>query len=217
MAGFSSSTRDSEGKRCRRIVTIGVATTIAEAETLEAAGVDVVLATGMDAGGHRPSYLDSPEESLVETFALVPAIRDRVKVPVVAAGGIADVRGMRAAFALGADAVQIGTAFLACEESGAQELHRQRLRANKDGRTVLSRRFTGRLARFMPNRILQELEASESEVLPFPAQSWLTGPLKQAAVENGDAEGMALYSGQGVPLLKHRNAGALMDALVAGL
>lgn len=200
--------------RAREIITIGAATTLAEAQALEESGVDVVLATGMDAGGHRPSFLERAEDSLVGTMALVPTVRDRVGIPVIAAGGIADARGVRAALALGADAVQIGTAFLACEESGAAAAHREILLANRLGNTVLSKAFTGRLARFLPNRILGDLLGIGAEVLPFPAQSWLTRPLKQAAANREDAEGMALYAGQGVPMLRHRSAESLMRELI---
>ena len=111
--------------RRRRIVTLGTATTPDEATALEQAGVNIVVASGFEAGGHRGSFLRSAEDSLTGTFSLVPQTVDAVKVPVVAAGGIADARGIVAAFALGAEGVQMGTAFLACEESGAHVLHRE--------------------------------------------------------------------------------------------
>jgi NAD(P)H-dependent flavin oxidoreductase YrpB (nitropropane dioxygenase family) len=133
--------------RAKSIVTIGTATTPDEAIALEAAGVDAIVASGFEAGGHRGSFLRSAEESLMGTFSLVPQVADIVGVPVIAAGGIGDARGVVAAMALGADAVQIGTAFLACEESGASRLHREALRGEKA-------RYTG-LTRVFPNTPMQ--------------------------------------------------------------
>lgn len=204
---------------CRRlnIVTIGAATTVAEAVAIEQTGADMVLATGCEAGGHRPSFLRSAEESLIGTLALVPQIADKVKIPVIAAGGIANARGVAAVLALGAQAVQLGTAFLACEESGTNDAHREKLFGAEAATTKLSRHFTGRLARFIPNALLDELETEQKETLPYPLQSWFTGFIKRAAAEQGRSDSMALYAGQGAPLLRHRKAAALMTALVAEL
>src|ERR1700730_12360773 len=133
--------------RAKRIVTIGTATTPEESAALQDAGVDAIVASGFEAGGHRGSFLRAAEDSLTGTFSLVPQIADMVNVPVIAAGGIADARGVIAALALGAEAVQMGTVFLACEESGASRLHRQVLRGKRAGHTALTKGFTGRLAR----------------------------------------------------------------------
>src|SRR5439155_8139736 len=119
--------------RAQGMVTMGSATTHDEAVALQDAGVDVVVASGFEAGGDRGSFLRSSEESLTGTFSLVPQVADVVHVPVVAAGGIADARGVVAALALGAEGVQMGTAFLACEESGASEHHRQALLGGRAG------------------------------------------------------------------------------------
>src|ERR1700676_1614892 len=143
--------------RAKHIVTIGTATTPEEGSALQEAGVDAVVASGFEAGGHRGSFLRAAEDSLTATFSLVPQIVDRVTVPVIAAGGIADARGVIAALALGAEAVQIGTAFLACEGSGASLRHRQALRGKHAGHTALTKGFTGRLARGIHNRLLEEL------------------------------------------------------------
>ena len=118
----------------RNVVTIGTATTVDEAVALQAAGVDAIVASGFEAGGHRGSFLRRAEDSLIGTMSLVPQVVDAVKVPVIAAGGIADARGVIAALALGAEGVQIGTAFLASEESGANPVHRRRCAARKRGR-----------------------------------------------------------------------------------
>ena len=202
---------------CRRrsITTIGAATTLEEALTLEEAGVDMVLAAGFEAGGHRPSFLKKSEDSLTGTIALVPIIRDRVRIPVIAAGGISDARGVRAAFALGTDAVQVGTAFLACSESNASEVHKQKLIENQLGETLLSRAFTGRLARFLPNQFLHE--SRNLPLLPFPAQGELTAPIRRIAKEQNDADFSSLYAGQSVPLIRHRHAADLINELISAL
>ena len=204
-------------EECRRrsITTIGAATTLEEAIALEEAGVDMVLAAGFEAGGHRPSFLKRSEDSLTGTIALVPIIRDRVSIPVIAAGGISDARGVRAAFALGADAVQVGTAFLACSESNASEIHKQKLIENQVGETILSRAFTGRLARFLPNRFLHE--SRNLPLLPFPAQGELTAPIRRMAKDENDADFSSLYAGQSVSLIRHRHAADLINELISAL
>src|SRR5712691_2178803 len=129
--------------RARAIVTIGTATTPDEAAALEQAGVDAIVASGFEAGGHRGSFLRPAEDSLTGTLSLVPRVVDAVDVPVIAAGGIADARGVIAALALGAEAVQMGTVFLGCEDSGASQLHREALRGTGAGQTSLTKGFTG--------------------------------------------------------------------------
>src|SRR6202012_2259225 len=138
------------------ILTVGTATTPDEAAVLQDSGVNAIVASGLEAGGHRGSFLRSAEDSLTGTFSLVPQIVDIVDVPVIAAGGIGDARGVVAALALGAEGVQLGTVFLACEESGASGLHRRALQEKRAGHTALTRGFTGRLARAIHNRLLDE-------------------------------------------------------------
>ncbi len=205
-------------KECRRlkIRTLGAATTIAEALALEAAGVDAVLATGAEAGGHRPWFLEESKDDLVGTFPLIPLVRDQVRVPVIAAGGIADARGVRAAIALGADAVQVGTAFLASEESGASNAHKRMLCENVEGRTRLSKAFTGRWARFIPNALLDRIDQVPEFILPFPAQAWIVGPVKKAAIANNDREYQALYASQAVPLVRYGTAVEVFEELKKG-
>lgn len=202
-----------EACRAQSIATIGTATTLDEALALEAAGIDMLVATGFEAGGHRVSFMREAEDSLTGTMALVPQIVDKVRIPVIAAGGIADARGVRAAMALGASGVQVGTAFLACHESGTSDLHRDILMTARARYTVLSRAFTGRLARFIENNAIRDMEAAETLPLPFPIQSYFTAPLKAAATEIGNAEYASLYAGQGAPLLEHRSAANLFHAL----
>lgn len=203
--------------RCHRdgIVTIGAATTAAEAKLLADAGVDLVVATGFEAGGHRVSFLNEPEDCLTGTLSLVPQVVDAVKVPVIAAGGMADGRGIAAALKLGASAAQIGTAFLACEESNAAPLHRAKLFSPDARRTTLTRAFTGRLARSIHNEFIDAMRGSEAAFAQYPVQGWLTAQLRGAALQAGRTDLISLWSGQGAPLLKHRRARELFADLVA--
>jgi len=203
--------------RCRRdgIVTIGAATTPAEAKLLADSGVDMIVATGFEAGGHRVSFLMEPEDCLTGTLSLVPQVVDTVKVPVIAAGGMADGRGIAAALKLGASAAQIGTAFLACEESNAAPLHRAKLFSPDAGRTSLTRAFTGRLARSVHNEFIDAMRGREAAFAPYPVHAWLTAQLRGTALAAGRTYLISLWSGQGAPLLKHRRARELFAALVA--
>ena len=197
------------------IATLGAATTPAEAKLLADAGVDMIVASGFEAGGHRVSFLREPEDCLTGTMALIPQVVDTVKVPVIAAGGIADGRGIAAALKLGAAAAQIGTAFLACEESNATPLHREKLFSADARRTTLTRAFTGRLARSVHNGFIDALRDKDKSLVPYPVQAWLTAQLKTAALAANRADVISLWSGQGAPLLKHRRARALLESLVA--
>lgn len=200
----------------RGIRVVGTATTVAEATALAEAGVDAVIATGFEAGGHRVSFLRPPEESLVGTFSLVPQVVDAVDVPVIAAGGIADRRGVAAAFALGASAVQVGTAFLATAESAANQAHRDAIRSTVADGTVLTRAMSGRLARGARNRVVRAIEAG-GMIAPFPMQNWLTGKFRAAAGEQNLGELQSLWMGQGAPLARYSTAAEAFAELVAGV
>lgn len=160
-----------------RIITVGTATTLDEAIAIEHAGVDAVVASGFDAGGHRVSFLDKPEESLVGTFSLIPQVADTVKIPIIAAGGIANTRGVKAAMLLGADAAQIGTAFLATRQSGASKIHREKLFSKEARYTALTKVFTGRLSRGLKNRLTEELKEFQNRFAPYPLQGKIVGKL----------------------------------------
>jgi len=203
--------------RCRSagIVTVGTATTPAEAKLLADAGVDNVVATGFEAGGHRVSFLGEPEDCLTGTLALVPQVVDAVRVPVIAAGGIADGRGIAAALRLGASAVQIGTAFLACEESNAPTLHREKLFSADARRTTLTRAFTGRLARSIHNGFIDAMHARRPVYPPYPVHGWFMAHLRGPALDAGRTDLGSFWSGQGAPLLRYRRARELMEFLVA--
>src|ERR1700726_3925997 len=200
--------------RANNIVTIGTATTPEEGSALQEAGVDAVVASGFEAGGHRGSFLRAAEDSLTGTFSLVPQIADMVNVPVIAAGGIADARGAIAALALGAEAVQMGTVFLACEESGASLLHRQALRGKKAGHTALTRGFTGRLARGIHNRLLQELNQEGTAILPYPLQRSLVRNLAIPAEAAGRSDLLPLWAGQSASLSTCTDVSAFLTSFV---
>lgn len=200
--------------RERGTVTLGTATTPDEAVALDAAGVDVVVASGAEAGGHRGAFLAPAEDSLVGTMALVRTAVAEVGVPVVAAGGIADARGVAAAFALGAEGVQVGTAFLATEESGATPEHRTMLRDPAARHTRLTRAYSGRLARGIPNRLMEELSAGGT-IEPYPYQGHLLAPVLAAARAQGRTDVVALWSGQAATLTEHRHARDLFASLLA--
>jgi nitronate monooxygenase len=203
-----------EDCRAKSIVTIGTATTPEEGAALEEAGVDAIIASGFEAGGHRGSFLRSAEDSLTGTLSLVPQITDKVNVPVIAAGGIADARGVVAALALGAEGVQMGTVFLACEESGASLLHRQALRGKKAGHTALTKGFTGRLARGIHNRLLQELNQEGTAVLPYPLQRSLVRNLAIPAEAAGRSDLLPLWAGQGANLPTCTDVSGFLTSLV---
>jgi nitronate monooxygenase len=196
------------------IRTAGAATTLDEAIALEAAGVEMIIASGFEAGGHRPSFLAPAEQSITGTFVLLQLIREKVKTPVIAAGGIASGRGIAAVLTLGADAAQIGTAFLACEESGALPIHRQMLFSDAAKYTTLSKAFTGRLGRGITSRLAKDLAGKEKQFLPFPLQSAFISSLRKAALEQQKWDMILFWSGQIAPILKHSKATILMQSLI---
>lgn len=202
--------------RGRGIRIIATATTVAEAVAVTEAGADVVVATGAEAGGHRVSFLAPAEDSLVGTFSLVPQVVDAVDVPVIAAGGIADRRGVAAALALGADGVQVGTAFLRTAASAASPAHRAALSAVTDHGTVLTRTVTGRLARGIPNRLVRLVEEAGA-ILPFPAQAWVLQSVRAEALRRGWGDLQSLWAGQSAPLARLDDADAVFAELAAGL
>ncbi len=198
------------------VAVIGTATTVAEAVALADGGCDVVVASGAEAAGHRVSFLRAAEDSLVGTFALVPQVVDAVDVPVVAAGGIADRRGVAAAFALGAAGVLVGTAFLATRESAAAPSYRAAIRAAAADETVLTRVMSGRLSRGLPNRATAAIDRA-GLVAPFPAQNWLTGAFRAEAARRDRADLVSLWVGQAAALACFDDAAEVMAELVAGV
>lgn len=173
------------------------ATTVAEAQELAQRGADAVIAQGAEAGGHRGSFLVAGDDGPVGTLALVPQVVDAVDVPVIAAGGIGDGRGLAAVLALGAAGAQLGTAFLACPETVVHPLHRAALRSARADGTTITRAISGRPARALRNRATEE---AGEEPLAFPAQISMTAALGAAAAERGSPDFLALWAGQAAPL-----------------
>src|SRR5438270_683893 len=192
---------------------MGTATTVDEARQLERAGVDAVIAQGSEAGAHRGTFAVPAEEALIGTVALVPQVVDAVRVPVIASGGIMDGRGLVAALALGASAVQMGTAFLACKEAGTNAAYREALlRGGKDA-TTLTRAFSGRMARGLSNEFIEQWNAAGLEHLPYPWQNAFTQPMRRAAAAAKQAGLLSLWAGQGVSMLRETTATQLMKEL----
>jgi nitronate monooxygenase len=191
------------------IFVISSATTVAEARTLEQCGVDAVIAQGTEAGGHRGTFTGVDTSMQPGLLALLPQMVDAVSVPVIAAGGIVDGRQVAAAFMLGASAVQLGTAFLRCEEANVLEAHRAAMREASDACTIVTDMITGRPARYIRNRLTDDLIASGLEPVSFPAQLSLTAPLEKT----DDRDFTILLAGQSVALAKDTNAAALVASL----
>ena len=194
---------------------VGTATQVAEGLALQASGVDAVVAQGYEAGGHRGGFIGSAEGALIGTLALVPLLVDALDIPVLAAGGIADARGVAAAQALGASGVTVGTAFLLVDACPLSVAYRAALMAATDADSTLTRAFSGRLARGVANHVTRELEGA---VLPaFPQPNAASRPLRQAAARAGRADLISLWAGQALPLNRLPGTAAdLVAALRAG-
>ncbi|MEX3630383.1 MAG: nitronate monooxygenase [Burkholderia sp.] len=196
---------------------IGTATHVAEGIAWREAGADAICAQGAEAGGHRGTFIGRAEDALIGTMALVPQLIDATGLPVLAAGGIMDGRGIAAAIALGAQAAQLGTAFLGCAESGISQAWRQQLASAGDTATVVTDAISGRHARGIRNAMIATLSARAETIAPYPVQNALTQELRQAAGRASDADYLSLWSGQGGPLGRRRGqslpAAALVEAL----
>ena len=204
-----------EAIKRRGMFLIGTATTVEEAIALARAGVDAVVMQGSEAGGHRATFGADFESGMVGTISLVPQVVDAVAVPVIASGGIMDGRGIAAALALGASAVQMGTAFLTCEEAGVPEVYKKAILKAREDETRLTRAFSGRPARGIVNRFMTEFERSDASdsILPFPLQNTLTRPLRNAAAKQGRAEILSLSAGQCIRLAPRQVAAQLVETL----
>jgi len=194
---------------------ISSATTVREAVWLEERGCDAIIAQGNEAGGHRGIFLDDDIETQPGTFALVPQVADAVSVPVIAAGGVTDARGIVAALALGASAVQIGTAYLRCPEAKTAAAHRRALKEARDDSTKLTRLFTGRPARSIVNRVMREVGAMSDVAPAFPLAGGALTPLRAATEPGGSSDFMSLWAGQAAALAREMPAGELTKRLAA--
>jgi nitronate monooxygenase len=213
---FSSHLADVPAARLRKFQSLGVlvggaATTIAEAKHLESLGADFVIAQGGEAGGHRGTWLRDPYDALTGTLALTRLIVRAVRVPVIAAGGIMDGAGVAAVLALGAQAAQLGTAFIPCPESGASQVHKEALLAAQEDDTRITEKFSGKPARGLVNRFMREM--ADKPQLVFPAQNSVTGKLRAASAKAGKADCVALWSGQAAPLARRMPAAELIRTI----
>jgi len=204
-----------------RVKTLGArilasATTVAEALWLEARGVDAIIAQGLEAGGHRGIFLSDDLTTQLGTFALLPQIVRAVKLPVIAAGGIADARGVAAALSLGAAGAQIGTAYLLCPEATITAVHRAALKSDAVRHTALTNLFTGRPARGIMNRIMRELGPMSDAAPAFPLATSAIAPLRAKAEAQGSGDFSPLWSGQNASGCKEIPAAELTHELAAG-
>ena len=200
--------------RDRGIFTVSSATNVAEAQALESRGVDAIIAQGFEAGGHRGTFAAPYAAGEIGTLALVPQVVDAVSIPVIAAGGIADGRGIAAALALGAEWAQLGTAFLTCPESAVAPVYRDALSRSAAGDAQITRAFSGRPARGLENRFTREMRDLEDSVPDFPILNALTGPLRKASGQAGNTDFMSLWAGQSAPLSRNLPAEELLEELV---
>ncbi|GGA36314.1 NAD(P)H-dependent flavin oxidoreductase [Psychrobacillus lasiicapitis] len=196
------------------IILIGTATTVVEAMAIEELGMDAVVVQGSEAGGHRGNFISSHEESLVGLMSLIPQVADQVSIPVIAAGGIMDGRGLLASISLGAQAVQMGTAFLTCEESGAHPVHKEAILQAKDEDTIFTRAFSGKWARGIQNKFITEMQEHEAEILPFPVQNTFTQSIRKASSSQNNKDFMSLWSGQSPTLAKNETVEMLIQRII---
>jgi nitronate monooxygenase len=199
-----------EALKSAGIFIISSATTVAEALILEQSGVDAIIAQGIEAGGHRATFTGIDISMQPGLFSLLPQLVDAVRVPVIAAGGVADGRTAAAAFVLGASAVQLGTAFLRCEEADVRDAHRAALAAADDACTIVTDVISGRPCRYIRNEMIDALVGSGLQPLPVPAQQSITSPLASI----GDREWTALTSGQSAALATDTSAIELVQRIV---
>ena len=197
------------------ILVIGTVTNVPEALAWQAAGADAVIASGIEAGGHRGTFIGLQSESTLTAGALLPLVVAKLDIPVISAGAIMNGADIRRALALGAAAVQMGTAFLVSDESAIHPAYKQRLLGAGDHPTRLTRAFSGRYARGLENRFMQMMQAVESEVPAYPVQNALTGSIRAAAAKSGDTEWMSLWAGSAVSLARGMPAAELVRTLVA--
>ena len=201
--------------RARDIAIVGTATTVDEARHLAAAGVDGILAQGAEAGAHRGTFSGSFEASMIPTLELVRRISSVTSLPVIASGGLMDGGDISAALKAGAAAAALGTAFLACPESGASETYKQAVLAARSDTTVVTRAFSGRPARGIANAFIAKLRTHEAAILPYPLQNALTRAMRAAAAQRGESGFLSLWAGTGVGRARSLPAGELLKRLAA--
>lgn len=196
------------------ITVLGTATTVKEALINEELGMDAVVVQGSEAGGHRGTFAVDFKEGMIGLMALVPQVVDHVHIPVIAAGGIMDGRGLAASLVLGAQGVQMGTAFLTCLESGAHDSYKEAVLNSDEDQTVITTTFSGKPARGIRNRFITEMEKHTAPLPAYPIQNTLTKNIRKEAAKQNRPEFMSLWSGQNPRLSKKQSADELISAIV---
>ncbi|WNS78540.1 nitronate monooxygenase [Domibacillus sp. DTU_2020_1001157_1_SI_ALB_TIR_016] len=196
------------------IILIGTATTVREAIENEKLGMDMVVVQGSEAGGHRGNFIDEHQESLIGLMSLIPQVVDHVSIPVIAAGGIMDGRGLMASICLGAKGVQMGTAFLTCVESGAHKVHKEAILNAAEDQMTFTRSFSGKWARGIQNKFIADMQEHEMLVPDFPVQNQLTQMIRKTSSAQNNQDFMSLWSGQSPRLAKNQTVGALMKEII---
>lgn len=192
---------------------MGTATTLAEAQLLEKNGIDIVIAQGSEAGGHRGTFLTNAEDALTKISTLTPLLIKELKIPVITAGGIMDAKGIAAALEQGASGVQMGTAFLCCTESKVPSAYKEILLNSHKGDSTLTRAFSGKLARGIKNKFIERMLTHENDILEYPIQNALTQPMRKTAQKLNLPEFMSLFAGESAYLCKEISAAALIKEL----
>lgn len=196
-----------------KTILIGTATNALEAKLLEESGVDIIVAQGTEAGGHRGTFALLAKDSLIGLNALIPQIVNKIKIPLIASGGIMDARGIFAALTLGASGVQLGTAFLTTHESGIHPKYKEALLNTDADNTVLTRSFSGKMARGIKNTFINRMHAYEAEILDYPIQNLVTGEVRKLAATNDNPEFLSMYAGQAACLCQQISAHELVNQL----
>ena len=200
--------------KSKNILLIGTATTLPEAQALEGTDVDMIIAQGSEAGGHRGTFLGREEDALIDLFSLIPQCVDQLKIPVIAAGGIMSGRDIAAARTLGAIGVQMGTAFLSCHESGIHEKYKEVLLTQQCDNTALTRAFSGKLARGIRNKFIDCMQTKQANILDYPIQNSLTKSMRIKAKETDSTEFMSMWAGQSAVYCRDISASELITQLV---
>lgn len=196
-----------------RVILIGTATTLAEARLLEANDIDAIVAQGSEAGGHRGTFLGSPESALISLSSLIPLLIENTNIPIIAAGGIMNAKGIATSLALGASAAQMGTAFLCCPESGAHPLYKKSLLTASHDNTILTRAFSGKLARGIINKFITKMQTQENSILDYPIQNALTSAMRKESAKQNNIDYMSMWAGQKAYLCKTLPAAQLIEEL----
>ncbi|WHX98144.1 nitronate monooxygenase [Neobacillus sp. DY30] len=196
------------------IILIATATTVEEAIEVEKSGMDLVVVQGSEAGGHRGNFIRESHECLIGLMSLIPQVVDHVSIPVIAAGGIMDGRGLMASLCLGAMGVQMGTAFLTCVESGAQQIYKEAIINAKEDQMVLTRAFSGKWARGIKNKFIADMEKHEDLLPDFPIQNALTQPIRKASSSQQNTDYLSLWSGQSPRLAKNQSVKMLFNTIL---